>query len=213
MKKIAFIVFIIFFIMCISKDKEPPEVSIVHPSNGSVTYNDSLYIQIIATDNRGIESVELFINDSLFITLKKRPFEFYLITTDYPDSTLINLFAKAYDYSENIGYSDTIITTIMKNYRPIASKPFGNLPDEGIVNTPYIFKSFALDTDDDSVYIRFSFGDGDTSLWSNMVKCGDTIEVTHAFQDTGTYLIKSQAKDKRGKTSFFSEPFNFTVKQ
>lgn len=213
MKRIMFIVFILILVMCTPKDDEIPIVSIAHPSNGSVTYSDSLYVQVVATDNRGIEKVEVFVSDSLFITFRKRPFEFYILTENFPDSTMLKIFSIAYDYSENIGFSDTVKTTILKNIRPIIFQPFGDLPDEGAVNTPYTFKTFALDNDDDSVCIRFSFGDGDTSAWSNLVKCGDTAQLSHSFADGGTYSIRAQAKDKRGKSSLWSQPLNFNINE
>ncbi len=213
MKKIILSVLIILFLMCTPKDNENPVVTINQPSNNSFTYNDSIYVQIIATDNRGVEKVDVFSNDSLFITFTKRPFEFYILTENFPDSTILKIFSIAYDYSGNIGLSDTVKITILKDLRPIVSQPFGDLPDEGVVNTPYTFKAFAHDNDDDSLCIRFFFGDGDTSTWSNMVKCGDTIQITHSFMDGGTYSIKAQAKDKRGKTSFWSQPFNFKINE
>jgi|GEM_PF-3587267 len=212
MKKLFIAVLLVLLLAgCPKPDEEAPEVMITHPANGVEIYDDTVYVQITATDERGVDSVELYINDTLAIAFTKRPFEYYWITTNYPDSSVCSLFAIAYDYSGNTGYSDTISVTIRKNQRPIVSKPFGELPDEGIINTLYTFNATATDTDDDSVYIRFAWGDGDTSLWSSLVKSGDTISMEHRFINAGTYTIKAQAKDKRGRLSFWSEGISFKI--
>ncbi|UCG43131.1 MAG: hypothetical protein JSU73_00510, partial [candidate division WOR-3 bacterium] len=66
------------------------------------------------------------------------------------------------------------------------------------------FVSTAADPDGDSVAIRFDWGDGDTSNWSSWAASGDTISMKHSWSDSGTYLIRAQARDTKDGTSDWS---------
>ncbi len=77
-------------------------------------------------------------------------------------------------------------------------------PGNGTVNISYTFLSSASDPDDDSVAIRFDWGDGDTSNWSYFIPSGDSISMSHSWSDSGTYLVKAQAKDKDDLVSSWS---------
>jgi len=74
----------------------------------------------------------------------------------------------------------------------------------GSVNVSYSFISTATDPDEDSIAIRFDWGNGDTSNWSDWKASGDSVSMSHSWSDTGTYNIKAQAKDKKDTTSNWS---------
>jgi hypothetical protein len=59
-------------------------------------------------------------------------------------------------------------------------------------------KILFIDPDGDSISIRFDWNDGDTSGWSNYFVSGETIKVSHIWQNPGTYSVKAQARDKKG---------------
>ncbi len=84
-------------------------------------------------------------------------------------------------------------------------------PANGGVNFTYNFTSSTTDPDGDSVAIRFDWGDGDTSLWSNYVASGDSVSMDHSYADTGTYLVKAQAKDVNEAVSDWSTALSFKV--
>lgn len=50
----------------------------------------------------------------------------------------------------------------------------------GYEDFSYVFASSATDLDQDSIAIRFSWGDGDTSSWSAYNPSGDTISISHS---------------------------------
>jgi len=81
----------------------------------------------------------------------------------------------------------------------------------GRVNVSYEFSATTTDPDGDSISIRFDWNDGDTSDWSNYVVNGETIKVSHIWQDSGTYSVRAQARDKKEATSDWSEPFTITI--
>jgi len=100
-------------------------------------------------------------------------------------------------------FSAVFFTGCKKNKAPeIPSTPSG--PTSGSINTEYTFVSSAEDPNGDSVAIRFDWGDGDTSEWSSWETSGDSISLFHTWSDSGSYLIKAQAKDKNELISDWS---------
>jgi hypothetical protein len=61
------------------------------------------------------------------------------------------------------------------------------------------------DIDDDSVAIRFAWGDGDTSGWSPYFPERGSMSMTHTWASAGTYVVAAQARDIRGATSAWSD--------
>jgi hypothetical protein len=100
-------------------------------------------------------------------------------------------------------FSAVIFTGCKKNEAPeVPSIPSG--PTSGSIYTEYTFTSSAEDPDDDSVAIRFDWGDGDTSDWSDWKPSGDSVTMTHSWLNVGSYSIKAQAKDIKNITSEWS---------
>ena len=66
------------------------------------------------------------------------------------------------------------------------------------------YTTSATDPDNDQVQYRFDWGDGEISTWTNLVNSGTTASKTHSWTNTGTYQIKTQAKDEHGSTSSWS---------
>ncbi|MEO0162100.1 MAG: PKD domain-containing protein [candidate division WOR-3 bacterium] len=99
---------------------------------------------------------------------------------------------------------------IVTNYPPnTPSTPTG--PSTGFVDSAYLFSSTATDPEGDSISIRFSWGDGDTSAWSYYVYGGNPVHMYHSWQNPGTYYIKAQAKDGKGALSNWSTSKQITI--
>jgi outer membrane protein assembly factor BamB len=97
-----------------------------------------------------------------------------------------------------------------KNHRPLTPDiPRG--PSTGRIDYAYNFSIEAIDTDGDSVVVRCSWGDGDTSDWSPTVISGSFISLSHLWSDTGTYYVKAQVQDELGSISNWSEPCSIRV--
>jgi outer membrane protein assembly factor BamB len=84
-------------------------------------------------------------------------------------------------------------------------------PRFGGRDTLYDFKAGADHPDWLYVAIRFSWGDGDTSDWSDFVLPGGPVEMGHAWSTPDTYLVRAQAKDTFGLTSQWSEPHTIVI--
>ena len=107
-------------------------------------------------------------------------------------------------------FSAVVFTGCKKNKAPDKpSIPSG--PTGGSKNTQYTFTSTAEDPNDDSVAIRFDWGDGDTSYWSDFVPSGDSISRSHTWSDTGSYTIKAQAEDLKEAVSSWSGSRQITI--
>lgn len=92
-----------------------------------------------------------------------------------------------------------------KNHPPYAPyTPSG--PITGLVTTNYDFSSLAVDQDGDSVALRFSWKDGDTSDWSELVPTGEIVSMSYSWSIPDTYYVKAQSKDMKGLISEWSLP-------
>lgn len=100
-----FLLLITLIIEC--GDKEPPEVQITNPLNGQVV-SGTVNITAEATDNKGVDKVVFYINGDSVFTITSRPYKYTWITTSLEDSTIHNIYAKAYDAAKNEGISTTI---------------------------------------------------------------------------------------------------------
>jgi len=107
-------------------------------------------------------------------------------------------------------WSEPFSITITTNQAPYTpSTPTG--PDIGWTNIPYSFSSFATDPEGDSVAIRFNWGNGVISNWSNYVRSGANISMSYSYPDTGIFSVRAQAKDIWGDTSSWSSPFTIII--
>ena len=87
-------------------DITDPLVSIISPAEGS-TVSSSIMVSVSATDNVGVERVELYIDGTFFGKSNTEPHNFYWNTNDLPDG-YYELSAIAYDTSGNIGHSNSV---------------------------------------------------------------------------------------------------------
>jgi hypothetical protein len=129
----------------------------------------------------------------------------------YPRSGSFQVRAQARDADDaRSAWSDPLSVAIRNPYAPTTpSAPVG--PDSGRLHDTLGFSSTASDSGGDSVSIRFSWGDGDTSEWSTLVRSGDTVRMTHAWQNADSFLAGAQARDEEGLTSSWSSLSTVTI--
>jgi len=87
-------------------DITDPLVSIASPDEGS-TVSSSITVSVSATDNVGVERVELYIDGTFFGTSATNPHDFYWNTNNLTDGYYEHS-AIAYDTSGNIGHSNSV---------------------------------------------------------------------------------------------------------
>ncbi|UCG43821.1 MAG: PQQ-binding-like beta-propeller repeat protein [candidate division WOR-3 bacterium] len=107
-------------------------------------------------------------------------------------------------------WSDThlVIVGDTINRPPRPSTPWG--PDVGVINTEYTFYAYARDANGDSFRIKFTWGNGDTSAWSDWLPSGDTFSANVTYIDPGIMFIRAVAWDPHG-ASATSDSFMFRV--
>jgi len=100
------IVWIMLWLGC-GSDKESPEVQVTNPANGAVV-SGTVSITAEASDNKGVEKVEFYVDGALASTSTPEPYSYSWLTTSLQDSSSHSIYAKAYDAVENEGVSATV---------------------------------------------------------------------------------------------------------
>ena len=78
-------------------------------------------------------------------------------------------------------------------------KPTISGPDKTKPNVEKNFQLSTTDPDEDEVYFKIDWGDGDETEWIGPYPSGETTTVTHNWTDTGNYIMKAKAKDTDGE--------------
>lgn len=203
LKIFLLIEFIIF--SCRKPDKEKPYVDIIFPPDEYVFLPESLKVKVKAYDNKGIELVEIFLNDTIRVDTKYNPdsnnvYFFYIDFKNSPDSSYYSIKARAVDEAGNFSFSKKInILIVYGNHPPsipyLIFPPKNYLFQERICTL--IFKS--EDPDNDTVfYDIFISPDSPPSLYFQ--DCIDTIFID-TLEYSKEYYWKIKAKDKKGGES------------
>jgi hypothetical protein len=207
---IALIFSAVIFTGCNKKNKAPEKPSIpAGPTSGSI---DTLYTFTSSAEDPDEDSIAIrFIwgdedtsNWSDFVSSGDSVSMFY----SWSDTGTYSIKAQAQDLNEAVsswsdGHNIIISLALPTNNPPNTPiTPIG--VSTGSINFSYSFISTATDPDGDSIAIKFDWGDGNISDWSDWKASGDSITMTHSWSDAGTYIIKAQAKDKNNATSNWS---------
>jgi hypothetical protein len=76
--------------------------------------------------------------------------------------------------------------------------------DTGYLDSTYEFSTRAGDENGDRLFLQFDWGDGDTSVWSNMVPESTAVTMSHAWFVPGEYSVVARARDQKGLVSGWS---------
>ncbi|MCK5508856.1 MAG: peptidase S8, partial [Desulfobacterales bacterium] len=131
-------------------DITDPWVSIVSPVEGS-TVSGSVRVSVSATDNVGIERVELYIDGTFFGTSTTASYDFYWDTNDLLEGGY-ELSAIAYDSSDNLKQSNSV-TVYVSNSKDttigtIAPSVNIGSPEDGVTVSGLLVKISASATSD-----------------------------------------------------------------
>lgn len=103
---------LLFFFGCGKDDKDhvAPDVTITDPVNNQ-TVNSVYTIKCTATDNRSVIDVKIIIDGKMLnaATQSQNVYQYSWNTTDQEDSSRHIITAQAFDASDNIGLSDTVV--------------------------------------------------------------------------------------------------------
>lgn len=96
------------------------------------------------------------------------------------------------------------------NLRPFVDS-LTTAPQIAIAGVACTFSATAVDPDTDMVAVRFDWGDGDVSDWSEFVPSGTPVTMAHAWAK-GKYTLHAQARDEREAPSEWSSPHQITIR-
>lgn len=106
----------------------------------------------------------------------------------------------------------TIVVITPINHPPNAPiKPIG--PTLVEAGTVYQYNSSAVDPDGDSVRLRFDWGDGSISPWSDFVASDTSVSASHAWTNVSNYPVRVIAQDTNGSNSSWSETLTVMISQ
>jgi hypothetical protein len=90
-------------------------------------------------------------------------------------------------------------------------KPVGpTLIEAGIT---YSYNSSTVDPDGDSVMLRFDWGDGSLSPWSDFVSSNTSVSMSHSWINISNYPVRVIAQDTNGLNSSWSETLTVMISQ
>ena len=97
------------------------------------------------------------------------------------------------------------------NFPPFKpDKPSG--PPSGKIGREYVYTSTAVDANGDKVRYGWDWdGDGIVDEWTPYYASGESIEISHSWNEKGTYQVRVKAEDEHGAESLWSDPLTVSM--
>ena len=164
-------------------DKSDPEVSIISPASGT-TVNEIVTITCEATDNKEIDFVQFFVNDSLdSFLVSSEPYIFEWNTNNLENGTY-SIKAVAQDVSENSAESSPISLTVDNSLSIPNSVEIENISYSLSLMTIRFRQSKEDDFKSYSILISGSSDNSDMVEIGNITEKSDTVFTTSDFDPT-----------------------------
>lgn|GEM_PF-582173 len=129
----------------------------------------------------------------------------------WSDTGAYEVRASAQDRERVSDLSDKLkVKVVIRRPPETPDAPLG--PGSGWVDTLYTFKAGSDHPDGMPLAIRFAWGDGDTSDWSDFVLPGGPVSMKHSWSAPDTYAVTAQAKDTGGVSSLWSSPHTTIIR-
>jgi hypothetical protein len=126
-----------------------------------------------------------------------------------------NVKVKAKDiYGAELGtlWSNSLAVTIVSQPPNTPNTPSG--PTQLNIGESGTYSTNTTDPDGDQVQYRFDWdadGSHDYSDWCSLVPSGSTINMDHSWTNSGTYVVKAQARDEYNNTSEWSNGLSISI--
>lgn len=132
------------------------------------------------------------------------------LTKMYTDDLWYYLKYETFEWGALWGNPDLTMDEIVLSDPPlIPPKPTG--PEIGILNETCTFSTSTTDPNDDQVYYKWNWGDGNFSEWLGPYNSGETAQASYTWTGLGSYLVKVKARDSWGAASSWSEPLYVAI--
>jgi subtilisin family serine protease len=188
----------------VNNDLTPPATSITSPTNGQVV-TGVVAVQVSASDNVGVTSVELYQDGALIGTDASAPYAFNW-NTDATTEGGHTLTSKAYDAAGNAATSAPVSVTV--NYDPTPPTVALTAPADGASLTGTV--TVSADAADNKAVARVEFYRGATLLGTDTAAPYSFSWNTSA-EPPGAYTLTAKAFDTHNNSAT-SAPRNVTVR-
>lgn len=84
-------------------------------------------------------------------------------------------------------------------------------PGEGVCGRPCSFTTSATEPDNEQVYYRFDWGDGNKSDWIGPYTPGTVGTCSYTWMNEGVFHVRAKAKDDAGSESSWTLPHNISI--
>jgi hypothetical protein len=114
-------------------------------------------------------------------------------------------------YQTNL-FGDPSINILDTNGNTAPDRPnTPNGPSNGIPFLKYTFEAITTDPDDDKIYYKWDWGNGETSEWTGPFDSGKKVEETYRWDEKGSYDIKVKSKDEFGAETGWSDTLTIKI--
>ena len=193
--KLYFLLSLLLFMSCegplfdvpADDDTIPPTLTITYPADQSIL-SDTVLITAYAFDNVELDTVQIYLNDSIVHSSKEGPFIFQWVTTNFEEDASHTIRAKAIDHQGNINYTNTLRVTVDN---------LDNSPPTGAIIFPFTGQTLsgeitiileANDNEEVSSVILFIDGDSINTfteppyryIWDTVDEVDDIVYTIHA---------------------------------
>jgi len=93
----------------------------------------------------------------------------------------------------------------------VPSSPSG--PTTGFTNFSYNFSTSTVDPEENHIYYLFDWGNNNTASWKGPYFSGATCSISYSWNKTGTYVIKTKAKDIDDEESNWSQALTIKIEK
>ena len=183
----------------------------------------TIVLTATASDNRsGIASVNFYYYNSIDnITFigpylanmdTSSPYSYYFVFSSFNNTGYYRFYCTSFDNAGNSESAPTTNDTECYFYNTPPNTPTTPTGDSSLtIGASGDFTTNTSEADGDQVSYRFDWGDGTYSDWSTFVDSDNTSSDSKSWSSTGTYLVKSQAKDEHGAISNWSSALSVSV--
>jgi hypothetical protein len=102
--------------------------------------------------------------------------------------------------------NETLHFEHLGNLYPSEQKPFTPYIEgetKGKINTEYLYQFGTNDPNDDNIFYFIDWGDGSYERWIGPYESGETAEVSHSWDEKGSYTIRAMVKNTKGLQSYW----------
>jgi len=103
----------------------------------------------------------------------------------------------------------TIVISTDQVHHP--GKPTISGSSSGKIGKEYTYVVSAVDPDGSDLSYYIDWGDGSFSGWTGTISSGESLNVSHTWNEKGIYIIKAKAKNTEGIESEWSDPLEVSM--